>query len=102
MELGRLPSSASVSGWDLFGAGIEEEWDAVWRVVGGVFAFRNIGDAVCPGGWRGLYYLTRRRQAQAVLEIGTNVGASTLYLAVALKGGPPTGRPLPLVTVGSG
>lgn len=99
MDLGRLPTSASVSRWDLFGAGIEEEWDAVQRVVGEVFAYRDSADGVCPGERRALYYLARRRRARSVLEVGTHVGASTLYLAMALKAAPPSGRPPRLVTV---
>lgn len=102
MDLERLPTSASVSGWDLFGPGIEDEWDAVQRAGGGVFAYPNsAGGAggVCPGERRALYYPARRRRARSVLEVGTHVGASTLYPAMALKTTPRSGRPLRLVTV---
>ena len=42
-------------------------------------------DGVNPGDRRALWYLVKSFGARSVLEIGTNVGASTFYLATALK-----------------
>ncbi len=41
--------------------------------------------AVNPGDRRAIYALTRSRKPKAVLEIGTNVGGSTVMFALALK-----------------
>ncbi len=40
---------------------------------------------VNPGDRRALYYLVRTLGLKRVLEIGTNVGASTIHIAAAMK-----------------
>lgn len=44
-----------------------------------------ITDGVNPGDRRALWYLVKSFGARSVLEVGTNVGASTFHLAAALK-----------------
>jgi predicted O-methyltransferase YrrM len=55
-------------------------------------------DGVNPGDRRALWYLVKGLGARSVLEVGTNVGASTFYIAAALKSldGEPDAR---LVTI---
>jgi predicted O-methyltransferase YrrM len=80
-------------------AAIGKEWDACWsrlselcqiedRKTGGV----NAGDR------RALFYLVRAFRPARVLEIGTHVGASTVYIGAALNYGAPA-HPTRLVTV---
>ena len=44
--------------------------------------------AVNPGDRRAIYTLTRALKARRVLEVGTNIGGSTVMYALALKGEP--------------
>jgi predicted O-methyltransferase YrrM len=61
------------------------EWS---EISGALDQHCNIPDgttsAVNPGDRRALYYLVRGFQPRFVLEIGTNVGASTVHIAAAL------------------
>jgi predicted O-methyltransferase YrrM len=62
---------------------------AMWRVVqeeiSSVFPVGDIVNGVNPGDRRALFYLVRALNCQNVLEVGTNIGASTLHIAHALK-----------------
>lgn len=57
----------------------------------------QISDGVNPGDRRALWYLVKSFAARSVLEVGTNVGASTFHLAAALKSS--AGENAHLVTV---
>ena len=60
--------------------------DACWQAAGltGLLP-EEVPGGVNAGDRRALYYLVHGRAARSVLEIGTHVGASTLYLAAALR-----------------
>jgi predicted O-methyltransferase YrrM len=64
----------------------DREWP---EVAARIDAITQIDDGktggVNPGDRRALYYLVRWLQPSSVLEIGTHVGASTLYIAAALR-----------------
>jgi len=49
-----------------------------------LLAPRNIGDGVNTGDRRAIHYLVSHLKPHSVLEIGTNIGASTVYFACAL------------------
>jgi predicted O-methyltransferase YrrM len=60
--------------------------------IAGVYGTGEIGGGVNPGDRRALYYLIAKFQPKRVLEIGTHVGASTVYIASALRRFVPDGR----------
>lgn len=62
---------------------IAEEWKEIEKKM----ALCQIPDgtgAINPGDRRALYYLIRKFQPRSVLEIGTYIGASTIFIAAAL------------------
>jgi predicted O-methyltransferase YrrM len=65
--------------------------DRAWSLYGPILAeLCQIEDlktgGVNPGDRRALFYLVSGLRPKSVLEIGTNVGASTIHIAVALDG----------------
>lgn len=64
-----------------FAAGWDEDHAAIRAVFGEQDRFGGIN----PGDRRALYCLIRAINPQSVLEVGTHIGASTLYIARALK-----------------
>src|SRR5262245_33312900 len=76
---------------------IHAEWPEIARVISAIIEIPDgQTGGVNPGDRRALYYLTRGLKPDSILEIGTNVGASTLFLAAALMRGKSPER---LVTV---
>ena len=63
---------------------IEHEWNDVGKKTA-VFAIPDKTGGVNPGDRRAIYYLIRKFRPRSVLEIGTHIGASTVYIAIALK-----------------
>ena len=83
-----LPQAATLSVPALLGgddAALNREWDEAQRKIGEVFGYGNRDGALSPLGCRAVWYLIRRLEPRAVLEIGTHVGGSTLHIAMALK-----------------
>jgi len=64
---------------------IGDLWKVVHDEICGVFADDHIREGINPGDRRALFYLIRALKSRKVLEIGTHIGASTLYIARALK-----------------
>lgn len=62
-------------------AGWEEDHAAIARLFGHDDNFGGVN----PGDRRAIYYLIMALKPQSVLEVGTHIGASTLYIAAALK-----------------
>jgi predicted O-methyltransferase YrrM len=67
-------------------ADIAREWNDVSVQLDQVVQIEDMKTAgVNPGDRRAIYYLIRALRSTRVLEIGSNVGASTLSIAAALK-----------------
>ena len=73
--------------------------EAVDSEIGPVFAEGDVLGAINPGDRRAVYSLVRRFRPRRVLEIGTHVGASTVYIAKALDAESSGNRSSRLVTV---
>jgi len=65
-------------------AAVSGEWDAEQRGIVEWLPAREILGGLNPGERRALYYFVRALRPQAVLEIGTHIGASTIHIARAL------------------
>jgi predicted O-methyltransferase YrrM len=63
---------------------ILNEWIRDHAAISRVYGRDERNGAVNPGDRRALYYLIRALRPQHVLEVGTHIGASTLYIAKAL------------------
>lgn len=59
-------------------------WDEDRARIRQTFPEENVGDAVNPGDRRALYHLVAGLKPTRILELGTNIGGSTLVLAQAL------------------
>lgn len=76
----------SVDSADLFrDPAMDEEWRESLSRLNALFGDVERLGGVNPGDRRALYYLVRKLRATRVLEVGTHVGASTLYIASALQ-----------------
>ena len=65
---------------------IAAEWSEVSSQIDRIALIEDMTTAgVNPGDRRAVYYLIRALRPRHVLEIGTNVGASTLHIAAAMK-----------------
>jgi predicted O-methyltransferase YrrM len=65
---------------------IAAEWPEVAAEIDQIVRIRDMMTAgVNPGDRRAIYHLIRALRPRRVLEIGTNVGASTLHIAAAMK-----------------
>lgn len=60
-------------------------WQVVHDEICGSFADNHIMGGINPGDRRALFYLVWTLRPMKVLEVGTHIGASTLYIARALK-----------------
>src|SRR5262245_36406615 len=65
---------------------LDAEWPLVAESIDALITIEDMKTgAVNPGDRRTLYYLVRGFGARDVLEIGTNVGGSTIHIAAAIK-----------------
>src|SRR5882757_9710378 len=65
---------------------LHEEWRVLANEIDQLILIEDMKTGgVNPGDRRALYYLVRALGLKRVLEIGTNVGASTLHIAAAMK-----------------
>jgi predicted O-methyltransferase YrrM len=64
--------------------GIEAAWNAVMPGLE-TFEIPDGTGGVNPGDRRALFYLLSYFEPRSVLEVGTHIGASTVYMAAALK-----------------
>jgi predicted O-methyltransferase YrrM len=65
--------------------GLDAEWPGCDRRIASLLASAPSAGSVNPGDRRALFYLVRHFKPTRVLEIGSNVGGSTLSMAVALR-----------------
>jgi predicted O-methyltransferase YrrM len=65
---------------------LHEEWLVLAKEIDQLILIEDMKTGgVNPGDRRALYYLVRALGLKRVLEIGTNVGASTIHIAAAMK-----------------
>lgn len=64
---------------------IEKLWQNTQDDICALFGEDHTFGGINPGDRRALYYLITALKPQKVLEVGTHIGASTLYIACALK-----------------
>ncbi|TQI72863.1 methyltransferase family protein [Bosea sp. AK1] len=64
---------------------IHQYWNEDHRIIGDIFGLGEYNLAVSPDCRQTIYFLTMGLRPKRVLEIGTNVGGSALYIAAALK-----------------
>lgn len=64
---------------------IAAAWEEDYAAIKAVYGDDDSMGGVNPGDRRALYYLIMALKPSSVLEIGTHIGASTLYIARALK-----------------
>ena len=65
-------------------AEIAEAWEEI-RPTLEVFELPNGAGEINPGDRRAIFYLISHFKCKSVLEIGTHIGASTLYISAALQ-----------------
>jgi predicted O-methyltransferase YrrM len=70
----------------------EESWNVALEQITGVYGKNTAMGGVNPGDRRALYYLVHALRPQSLLEVGTHIGASTVFLAEALKSVSPQAR----------
>ncbi len=63
---------------------ISKQWDKDKEILAGFFIPDGTG-GINPGDRRALYYLIKGFTPEAILEVGTHIGASTVHLACALR-----------------
>ncbi|HEY0902194.1 MAG TPA: class I SAM-dependent methyltransferase [Micavibrio sp.] len=79
---------------------VDADWQATVEKIKKLYVQTKPGGGVNPGDRRALYYLIRALRPQNMLEVGTHIGASTVYIAEALKAAQAqTGMPAHLTTV---
>jgi predicted O-methyltransferase YrrM len=66
-------------------ANVEAGWSEDRRMIAAIFDDEDRFESVNPGDRRALYALVLGLRPRNVLEIGTNIGASTIHIAAALK-----------------
>lgn len=82
----RLLSAGALDLDFIFGSStFEKDWQADHAAIRSVFGDDDRFGGINPGDRRALYHLIRALNPQTVLEVGTHIGASTLYIARALK-----------------
>ena len=64
---------------------IAHDWENDRAFLHTVMTQEHMNGGVNPGDQRALYYLVRALKPQRFLEIGTHIGASTLFIASALQ-----------------
>jgi predicted O-methyltransferase YrrM len=65
----------------------QDDWNTDHAAVCNVFGEENLAGGVNPGDRRAIYALIHSLKPQSLLEVGTHIGASMLYIARALKHG---------------
>lgn len=65
---------------------IAQEWEQDRAFLRTVMTQEHMNGGVNPGDQRALYYLVRALAPRNFLEVGTHIGASTLFIARALQG----------------
>ena len=70
----------------------EQSWNSAFEKITGVYGKNTAMGGVNPGDRRALYYLVHALRPQNLLEVGTHIGASTVFLAEALKSVSPQAR----------
>ena len=60
-------------------------WDEDHQIIGKIYGTGEYNLAVSPDCRQTIYFLTMGLRPKRVLEVGTNVGGSALYIASALK-----------------
>jgi predicted O-methyltransferase YrrM len=65
--------------------GTQARWSEDERLIATVLPAAQTPAGVNPGDRRALYHMVRALAPETVLEVGTNVGASTLHIAMALR-----------------
>lgn len=68
------------------------QWHAALEKITKLYVQTKPGGGVNPGDRRALFYLIHALRPQNLLEVGTHIGASTVFLAEALKHASPQGR----------
>lgn len=63
----------------------EHSWNAALQKITDVYGRTTAMGGVNPGDRRALFYLVHALKPQNLLEVGTHIGASTVFLAEALK-----------------
>lgn len=86
LDPSNLKSSASLSLDEVFSnPATATRWEADHAAIKAVFGEGDQYGGINPGDRRALYYLVGTFKPERVLEIGTHIGASTLYLARAMR-----------------
>jgi predicted O-methyltransferase YrrM len=67
-------------------------WQTALTKITSVYGKTTAMGGVNPGDRRALYYLVDALKPNSLLEVGTHIGASTVFLAEALKGVSPQAR----------
>lgn len=70
----------------------ETSWNAALEKITDVYGRTTAMGGVNPGDRRALYYLVHALRPQNLLEVGTHIGASTVFLAEALNTVSPQAR----------
>jgi len=65
---------------------LAKDWDQDNKAISDLFGDNDRFGGINHGDRRALYYLIRALRPRSVLEVGTHIGASTLYIARALAG----------------
>lgn len=65
---------------------LEKRWETDKQDIAKIFEHQDKYGGVNPGDRRAIYTIITGLKPQNVLEVGTHIGASTLYIARALKG----------------
>jgi predicted O-methyltransferase YrrM len=68
------------------------QWKRAHEEISAVYGDKGTYGGINPGDRQALYYLLSALKPQKVLEVGTHIGASTLYIARALKEVSPQAR----------
>jgi predicted O-methyltransferase YrrM len=64
---------------------ITASWEQDHATITGLFGGGDYPEGVNPGDRRALYFLIMALKPRNALEVGTHIGASTIYIAAALK-----------------
>jgi predicted O-methyltransferase YrrM len=64
---------------------ISAAWEEDHATIAGLFGEGDYSGGVNPGDRRALYFLVMTLKPRNALEVGTHIGASTMYIAAALK-----------------
>ena len=85
VPVGPIPELASPAIADVFAVDRDADWRAARAEVDALFPFVGLPEVVSPDERRVLWHLVGHLKPQAVLEVGTSVGGSLLWLAHAMR-----------------